>query len=453
MRAEYDSQSSKLFRTYASKVLLYSLALLMSACSSSHLNRPHFSESGSVLEATDPFIRELLLSEPALQPYLSRAEELRVQVVLGWLEAGAVPLLRQVGFRVDAEYFYPASTVKLFAAIAALERLAELRSETRMPMDRKTPLRLHPLFEGEELVSSDPTHLATGTVTVEHEIRKLFLVSDNEAFNRLYELVGPDGLARSLERAGLPNARIVHRLAEPRTLEENRQLPQIDFVAPKWEYSLPQRIAPPWTPPDTEIPGLYVGRGYLDAQGTLIAKPFDFSLKNRFSLLELQQGLCKLIRPDAHCPTRGTFQLEEGDRTFLLDIMGQLPRESADPVYDPSEYPDSWGKFLLPGLGEVAPTSDWEILNKIGRAYGFSTENAWVHHRPTGRSVFVAATLYTNQDGILNDDRYEYAELAEPFFRALGRALGRWLVQSPLQLAKKEIGHSNRGKKATEIGN
>ena len=38
---------------------------------------------------------------------------------------------------------------------------------------------------------------------VRHEIRKIFLVSDNEAFNRLYELVGPDGIAASLARAGI----------------------------------------------------------------------------------------------------------------------------------------------------------------------------------------------------------------------------------------------------------
>lgn len=376
-------------------------------------------------------MRDLLLSEPDLHPFLARAEELRLQILLGWIEAdaAAAPHLRQIGFRADAEYFYPASTVKLFGAIAALEELARLRRATGYPIDRRTDLVYYPLFEGETIVDSDPTHLARGTVTVEHEIRKLFLVSDNEAFNRLYELVGPDRIAASLRSAGLERARIVHRLAESRTPDENRRLPRIDFRGTDWSYSLPERLAPPFEPADLDIPGLQAGRAYLDGAGRLVSSPFDFSGKNRFPLVELQQGLCKLVRPDCHCGPGGSFDLEPEDHAFLVETMRLYPAESSDPVFDPREYPDSWGKNLLPGLLELAPRQEWRIHNKTGRAYGFSIENAWVVSRTTGRAAFLAATIYTNADGVLNDDRYEYSERADPFFRALGRALGRWLLQ------------------------
>ena len=52
---------------------------------------------------------------------------------------------------------------------------------------------------------ADESNLEGGRITVRHEIRKLFLVSDNRAFNRLYELVGRDRLAASLERSGRDN--------------------------------------------------------------------------------------------------------------------------------------------------------------------------------------------------------------------------------------------------------
>ena len=35
--------------------------------------------------------------------------------------------------------------------------------------------------------------------------------------------------------------------------------------------------------------------------------------------------------------------------------------------------------------------------------------------------------LYTNRNGILNDDRYEYEEIADPFLADLGEAVARTL--------------------------
>ena len=67
------------------------------------------------------------------------------------------------------------------------------------------------------------------------------------------------------------------------------------------------------------------------------------------------------------------------------------------------------------------------IYNKIGQAYGFTTENAYVVDTATDRSFFLAATIYTNDDGVLNDDQYEYATVAEPFMADLGEAVVRYL--------------------------
>jgi hypothetical protein len=117
--------------------------------------------------------------------------------------------------------------------------------------------------------------------------------------------------------------------------------------------------------------------------------------------------------------------------------MSQLPRDSANPVYDPAEFPDAYAKFVLPGLRRVLPAGRFEIYDKTGQAYGFTTENAWVVDRATGRSFFLAATLYTNADGVLNDDRYEYEEVAEPFLADLGEAVARWLWGADADQPKK----------------
>jgi len=67
------------------------------------------------------------------------------------------------------------------------------------------------------------------------------------------------------------------------------------------------------------------------------------------------------------------------------------------------------------------------VYDKTGEAYGFSIENAWVVDEATGRGFFLAATLYTNADGVLNDDAYEYDTIAHPFLADLGEAAARWV--------------------------
>ena len=73
----------------------------------------------------------------------------------------------------------------------------------------------------------------------------------------------------------------------------------------------------------------------------------------------------------------------------------------------------------------VVPQEHLRVFDKIGRAYGFSIENAWIEDTRTGAGFFLAIVLYTNQDGVLNDDRYEYETVADPFLDAVGAAVAR----------------------------
>ncbi|HEX4954936.1 MAG TPA: serine hydrolase [Thermoanaerobaculia bacterium] len=377
-------------------------------------------------------MEQILRSDDRLEDLLPEAPRFRLQAVLGLIEPPRPEspdrraVLVQHGFRLEEEYFYPASTVKLFAAVAALELLAELAASTGLPLGPDTRLVYHPLFEGEQLESWDETNLEGGAITVRHEIRKLFLVSDNHAFNRLYELVGQDGLAASLAHAGLGEARIVHRLGEPRSAEENRRSPRIDFLGAGGGvlHSLPERTSSE-LPSRPGMPGLTVGRAHLTDAGQ-VDSPMDFSGKNRLGLADLQRGLCRVVRPDVDCGGPG-FRLTNADRELLLPAMSQYPGDSANPRYDRTAYPDEHVKYLLPGLEKVIPKNRLRIYNKVGQAYGFTTENAWVVGEGTGASFFLAATIYTNEDGVVNDDRYEYRETALPFFAALGEATAKWV--------------------------
>jgi hypothetical protein len=63
------------------------------------------------------------------------------------------------------------------------------------------------------------------------------------------------------------------------------------------------------------------------------------------------------------------------------------------------------------------------IFNKVGDAYGFLTEAAYIIDVDNGVEFILAATLYTNANGTFNDDNYEYEEIGLPFMRDLGQAI------------------------------
>jgi len=381
---------------------------------------------------------QLQTGGPALQKVFSNPQAYRAQVLITEVvrTPNGKPGLRQFRFRAGSEYFYPASSIKLCAAIAALQSLTEHSAQARIPAIDwlHAPIQIAPLFPGDAEQSSDLSNEANQKITIGHELRKLAIVSDNQAFNRLFDVVGLDSLNQQMHDLGLSSVRIRHRLSDPRSI-------------PHGNASAAVRILPLGLPPvsiparlgsfsDTNsAPGLLIGEGFMRAK-TRLNGPTDFSTRNGISLDDLQTLLILLARPDILPAHQPRLQLHPTYRTFLLEALTMYPHESTNPRYIQAEFPDDYSKFLLPGVRRVFPSSSpqerIQITGKIGRAYGFSTENAWLRNPSNGREVFVAATLYTNSDGILNDDRYDYESVADPFFADLGELVARtWLSTAP----------------------
>ena len=65
------------------------------------------------------------------------------------------------------------------------------------------------------------------------------------------------------------------------------------------------------------------------------------------------------------------------------------------------------------------------VFNKVGWSYGFMTDVSYVVDFENKIEYMLAATLYVNSDGILNDDKYEYESVGYPFFYQLGQLIYR----------------------------
>lgn len=374
---------------------------------------------GSCQPNSQVLFEEGLEDYPTLQKVLADTAKYQVQILYTQIDRNehGNPLFITYPFNVDdSRYFYPASTVKLPVALLALEWLEEqqvpgLTLETIMLTDSVRPSQL-PAW-------SDSTS-QSGLPSIGHYIKKILLVSDNDAYNRLYELLGTDYINRKLNEKGLLNSVIMQRLSFPISPEENLQFNPIRFVdnTGKAILEIPAREA------DSTyvVPGYpKLGRAYYK-NDSLIQGGMDFSYKNKFSLTDLHGVVQRTIFPEAFVGME-RFNLNEEHRNFVLQYMSMLPRESDYPAYDTTEFYDSFSKFTKFGTekGKIDPR--FRLFNKTGWSYGHLIEGGYFVDFESGVEFFVSAIVYVNEDQILNDDKYETDEVGLPFFAELGEYL------------------------------
>ncbi len=145
-------------------------------------------------------LESLMKGQPGqFQFILDNRDTLRVQVIYTQIDRkkNNRPVFTDHYFNVNrGQYYYPASTVKLPVSLLALERLQSLRKKG---INRNTSMVTEAIFGKQTPVYNDPTSL-DGRPTIEHYIKKILLVSDNDAFNRLYEFLGQQYVNKSCMR-------------------------------------------------------------------------------------------------------------------------------------------------------------------------------------------------------------------------------------------------------------
>jgi hypothetical protein len=358
-------------------------------------------------------------SYPVLRQVLENPETYKAQILYTQIDRDSLgnPVFRDYNVGLDDQvYFYPASTVKLPVAILALEWLAEqnLKEVTGKSIMLTDSVRLSQV---PVLVDSSA---ANNLPSIAHYIKKILLVSDNDAYNRLYELLGQDYINSKLKEKGLNHTIINHRLSMPMSEVENRHFNPIRFVDSLGNILLeiPARETSEIFA-NTSHPT--IGNAYF-SNGQLVNEPMDFTFKNKFALSDLHGVVERMIFPDKFAPEQ-RFQISEEDRTFVLKYMSMLPLESDYPKYELPEFYDSYSKFFKFGTDKNPIPERFRIFNKTGNAYGHLLDGSYFVDFETGTEFFVSAVIYTNADETLNDDVYEYDSIGFPFFAELGEYL------------------------------
>jgi hypothetical protein len=371
-------------------------------------------------EKTDKFLQQLLIEKasPLLQKVLNHPDSFQCQVIYTRIDRDKnnKPSFHHYYLNVDAgKYYNPASTVKLPVALVALEKLNEMK---QTGVDKFTTMLTDSSYSSQTRVLTD-TSARNGLPSVAQYIKKIFLVSDNDAYNRLYEFDGQQYLNEKLWQKGYNNTRIVRRFVTM-SEEENRHTNAIWFMKngkPVYEQA-PAYNTISFDYSKQEL----VGKAHYNRYDSLIQSPMDFTRHNKFSLEDLRQMLQAVIFPNS-VPAKQRFNLTEEDRKFLLQYMSELPSESRYPNYDTTEFFDSYTKFFLYKSGKLKPPPHIRIFNKPGWSYGYLTDAAYIVDLKNNVEFILAANIYVNRDGILNDDKYEYKETGYPFFKEVGEII------------------------------
>jgi len=370
------------------------------------------------LYAQNNFIEKLLNDNKNLfNNVLTNIDSFEVQIIYTQIDRDKnnFPSFTTYKYRVNPkDYYYPASCVKLPVAILSLEKLNNLSING---LDKYTPLRIDSVRAPQTSVASDSSS-ATGLPSIANYIKKIFLVSDNDAYSRLYEFVGQKEINESLHKKGFHDVKIVNRFAADFSVEDNRYTNSFEFYkSDKIIYKQPEQY-------NSEnyffdLNKLKKGIGYFDSKNNLVKEPFDFSAKNYTSLETLTEILKTVIFPETRsAETR--FNLTDDDYKFLYKYMSMFPHESKHPSYD-STYYDSYVKYFLFGDTHKSIGKNFRSFNKVGEAYGYLTDVAYIVDFENKVEFMLSAVILVNKDKIFNDDVYEYDEIGKPFFANLGR--------------------------------
>ncbi|MBI5219887.1 MAG: serine hydrolase [Bacteroidia bacterium] len=374
-------------------------------------------------------MKNLLLEKPEQFGNIVKfADKYRLQIIYSQVNRdnnNAVSVKHYTFRNKPDEYFYPASIVKLPLSLMTLEKINTLNIAG---MDRNTRLSIDSSYNCQARVLYDYSN-PDSFPTMANYIRKAVIVSDNDAYNRLYEFLGQQYLNERLFELGYNNARIVHRFMVCDSID-NKFTNAFNFYDKSGNiiYRQPSQYNKKYL--SSPLKNMKLGIKYKQGK-EIINGPKDFSRKNCMPLEYVHDMLVKLVYPSLCTLPTGRqepgkfFNISDNDREFLKKQLCLMPRETGIKEYIGNKwYWDTFLNFLYYGADRNAVVdTNIRICNIVGQSFGFTIDCAYFRDNAKGIEFFLSAVIYTNENGVINSDIYEYPTIALPFMKNLGRII------------------------------
>ena len=357
----------------------------------------------SCSSTTNPIELIIKKREPQLKPIYKNKENHNLQILYTKVvrDSLGMPSFIQHDYQADNNvYFYPASTMKLPIVALTLQKINELRN-TGINITVESKILL---------LSADQI---TTETTFKDLISKVFLVSDNSASNILINFLGYNYFNQQMREKGL------------NTIVLNHKFNPDPYVKTDWKiYTLDRDLI---SKDETQeiiehnnLDNLLQGKFQI-LNGEKVATPFNFKTKNKASLRDLDGVMKRIIYPDLF-QEQDRINLSDQDYNFLRYWMSRFTFEDIGIEYQKdSQYFDSYNKFFIYGDSTNTIDRKIRIYNKVGVAYGALTDISYIRDYQKKIEFFLSATIYVNQNQIVNDNIYEYDDVGIPFLAELAR--------------------------------
>jgi hypothetical protein len=354
---------------------------------------------------------------------LANPKEYRYQIIYTQInrDKNGVPHFTNYTFHANPDQYYnPASMVKMPLAFLSLEKLHELN----VPGVNKFTTMQYDSNYVRQVAMLQDSSAPNKKPTIAHFIKRAFLISENDPYNRMYQFVGQGDINKKLRSKGYAHSRITRQFMGF-TEDQNRHTNGIRFVDKAGKSIL--EFAPQYNTDSFNFgPLVLIGNAHWNSKDSLIKAPFDFTKHNNVALADFQKMLQAVVFP-ASVPAKARFNISEQDRLFLLQYLSQYPSETNYPKYDTAEFYDSYVKFFFKDSTHSMPQGI-RVFNKVGWAYGFMTDVSYVLDTIHNIDYMLSATIYVNSDGVVNDSKYDEETVGFPFFKAIGEAFYNYEV-------------------------
>lgn len=364
---------------------------------------------------------------------IKQPEKYKLKIVFTEIKRSKTKVaLETVSFREDQkEYLYPASIVKLPTALITLEEFnfikqknpsVAINSTIKFIQTKGCLPTVNQIKIGNRMY---PTNLDV-------LIKMVFAVSDNDAYNRLYDFCGQQKLNQRIKELGFNDGKIIRKFVLNCNLNQNRYSDSLNILGKRGERLYTRKTI--FNEDSIVIDTTYkLGLQYEGFNKQLINKPFDFSKQNHIDLLDIHKTLSGLVFPKS--TSNHKFNITEEQRKYVMQNLGRYPDEYGL-AYNSLEYFPTYKKYLLFGRDSKMnymndSLNRFRSMNIVGVSFGCVIDCAYLVDFQTGKEFILTVGMYVNQDEIINDAKYDYDTIAYPFMKETGRLFMNAVSSNP----------------------